>query len=189
MTPIEIVGIGASLGGLDVLQIFFRALPRDFSCPIVLVQHRTAHAETLLLELLQGYTTMQVIEPEDKDPILPGRLYLAPPDYHLLVEPGFLSLSIDPPVSFARPSIDVLFESMSQAYGARALVAVLTGSNRDGAVGAAAVKRAGGRVLVQNPKTAQSPVAPRAVLETTVVDDVFELHEFATRVVHWCSRR
>jgi two-component system chemotaxis response regulator CheB len=138
------------------------------------------------LELLQGWSTLQVIEPEDKDPILPGRLYIAPPDYHLLVEPGFFSLSIDPPVSFARPSIDVLFESMSQAYGSRALVAVLTGSNRDGAVGAAAVKRAGGRVLVQDPKSAQSPVAPRAVLQAIAVDEICGMHELAAGVVRWC---
>ncbi len=180
----EIVGVGASLGGLDALETLFGALPPDFACPIVLVQHRMPQVEGLLVELLQGYSTRRVVEPEDKDPIEPGHIYLAPPNYHLLVERGFFSLSVDPPVSFARPSIDVLFESLADSYGRGALGVVLTGSNKDGAIGAAAIKRAGGRVLVQDPRTAESPVAPLAVLDATEVDAVLDLKRMAERIAH-----
>ena len=180
----EIVGVGASLGGLDALETLFGALPPDFACPIVLVQHRMPQVEGLLVELLQGYSTRRVVEPEDKDPIEPGHIYLAPPNYHLLVERGFFSLSVDPPVNFARPSIDVLFESLADSYGRGALGVVLTGSNKDGASGAAAIKRAGGRVLVQDPRTAESPVAPLAVLDATEVDAVLDLKRMAERIAH-----
>jgi two-component system chemotaxis response regulator CheB len=180
----EIVGVGASLGGLDALETLFGALPPDFACPIVLVQHRMPQVEGLLVELLQGYSARRVVEPEDKDPIEPGHIYLAPPNYHLLVERGFFSLSVDPPVSFARPSIDVLFESLADSYGRGALGVVLTGSNKDGASGAAAIKRAGGRVLVQDPRTAESPVAPLAVLAATEVDAVLDLKRMAERIAH-----
>jgi len=120
-----------------------------------------------------------LIEPEDKAPIEPDHVYLAPSDYHMLVDHRTLSLSVDPPLRYSRPSIDILFESVAEAYGRGALGIVLTGSNEDGAVGAAAIKHAGGRVLVQDPKSAQSPVAPLAVLAETIVDAVLPLERIA----------
>lgn len=174
-----IVGIGASLGGLEAMEVVFSFLRPGFPCPIVLVQHRMPHAEGLLVELVQGYCPLPVSEPDDKDPILPGHVYIAPPNYHLLVDDGYFSLSLEAPVSFARPSMDVFFESVADAYRSRSLAIFLTGSNRDGAAGARAVKRAGGTVLVQDPKTAESPVCPLAVLESTLVDQVLDLRGLA----------
>src|SRR6185295_11534453 len=115
-----------------------------------------------LLDLLNKHSAMPVVEPDDKDPLEDGHVYLAPPGYHLVVERGFLSLSLDPPVLFARPSIDVLLESAADSFGETAVAVVLTGSNDDGAFGAAAVKRAGGKVVVQDPATARAPAGPLA---------------------------
>jgi two-component system chemotaxis response regulator CheB len=187
MSNVQIVGIGASLGGLEAMTILLHALPSDFKLPVVLVQHRMPHAEGMLVELLQAHSSLPVVEPDDKDPIEPGHIYVAPPNYHLLAEPGSLALSVDPPVSFARPSIDVLFESLAASYGDAVLGVVLTGSNRDGAAGAAAIKEAGGRIFVQDPKTAESPILPRAVLDTTQADEVLDLRQIARRLAE-CGR-
>ena len=108
-----------------------------------MVQHRRPEVDSRLLELLKGHSPLPVIEPEDKEPILPGHVYLAPPNYHLIVERGFFSLSLDPPVLFARPAIDILFESVADSYGAAGIAVMLTGSNDDGARGAKALKDAG----------------------------------------------
>jgi two-component system chemotaxis response regulator CheB len=177
-----IVVIGASLGGFDAVRTLFRGLPSDFPLPVILVQHRMSDPDGLLVELLCEQSALPICEPEDKDPIVPGRVYLAPSDYHLLVERGFFALSTDDPVCHARPSIDVLFESAADSYGASSIAVVLTGSNRDGAQGARSVKRAGGKVLVQDPKTAMSPVAPEAAIACTVVDLVLPLEEIALRL-------
>jgi two-component system chemotaxis response regulator CheB len=177
-----VVVIGTSLGGFDAVRLLLSRLPASFPAPIVLVQHRMSDSDGLLLDLLRVESRLPVSEPEDKDPIVPGYVYLAPSDYHLLVERGFFSLSTEDPVCHARPSIDVLFQSAADAYGPAAVAVLLTGSTRDGASGARAVKNAGGRVLVQDPRTALSPVAPKAALECTVVDSVLELPRIADRL-------
>src|SRR6185503_13811737 len=115
-------------------------------------------------------------------------VYVAPPDYHLIVERGYFALSTDEAVCHARPSIDVLFESVALSYGALAIAVVLTGSSRDGADGARAVKAAGGRVLVQDPATAWSPIAPRAVLASTSADAVLDLGHLAEKLTTLCAR-
>ena len=152
-----------------------RALPRELPASVTVAQHRRADPESRLLSLLARECALPVIEPEDKAPLEKGHVYLAPSDYHLLVERGSLALSVDPPVQYARPSIDVLFESVADAYGPAAVGVMLTSSSADGAMGAAAIKRAGGQVLVQDPETAESPVGPRAVLALTAVDGVLPL--------------
>lgn len=184
-TPL--VAIGASLGGFIAVRTVLEGIPKDLGCGIVVAQHRANDPHSRLVELLARTCPMPIVEPEDKTPIVPNHVYLAPSDYHLLVEPGLLSLSIDPPLRYARPSIDILFESVADAYGAAAIAVMLTGSNEDGAEGACAIKRAGGRVLVQDPLTAQSPVAPRAVLMKTPVDAVLPLSEIANTLVLYCS--
>jgi two-component system chemotaxis response regulator CheB len=146
-----LIAVGTSLGGLDAMRILLRPLAKNCTASIVIAQHRSAQADETLVELLARACALPVSEPCDRDPIEPGRVYLAPADYHLLVEPGCFSLSVDPPVSYARPSVDVLFESVADAYRSAAVGVVLTGANRDGADGAAAIKRAGGRVFVQDP--------------------------------------
>jgi len=186
MVP-RIIAVGASLGGLDALQTLLRAVPSSFTCPIVIVQHRRPEVDGRLVELLNGRSSLPVVEPDDKERIQPAHVYLAPPNYHLVVEDGFFSLSLDAPVLFARPSIDVLFESVADSYGSAAVAVMLTSSNDDGAAGAQAVKAAGGRVIVQDPVTAKAPEAPRAVLAAVAVDRVLPLERIAAHLVELCT--
>jgi two-component system chemotaxis response regulator CheB len=152
----------------------------------VIVQHRRADPDSHLLSLLAGSCRMPVIEPEDKTPLEVDHVYIAPGDYHMLVEPGWLALSVDAPVSFARPSIDVLFESVADAYGPAAIGVMLTSSNHDGAQGLAAIHAAGGRVFVQDPKTAESPIGPNAALSATPIAGVLKVEAIATQLCELC---
>lgn len=161
----EIIVVGTSWGGLAALRTLAGALPRGFALPVVVVQHRHKDSDRLLGALLQDRTALTVCEVEDKQPILPGLLFIAPPDYHLLVERGHFSLSTDAPVRYSRPSIDVTFTSAADAYGASAVGVVLTGANADGAEGLASIAERGGLTVVQSPATAESPTMPRAALE------------------------
>jgi two-component system, chemotaxis family, protein-glutamate methylesterase/glutaminase len=187
MTGVRIVAVGASLGGLKAIETLLAALPPDFAAPVVLVQHRKVDPDSHLVDLLGQHSAIPVSEPDDKQPIEPGHVYLAPSDYHLIVERGFFSLSTDPPVWFARPSIDVLFESVADSYGAEAIAVMLTSSNDDGAAGARAVKLAGGQVVVQDPTTAESPIAPRAVMARTAVDAVLGITQIAAFLRRACG--
>lgn len=185
ITP-RIVAVGASAGGLHAIRTLLGGISSELGCSMVLAQHRSIDSSSRLVELLARSCELPVSEPEDRTPLEPNRIYLAPSDYHLLVEDGCISLSVDEPVCFARPSIDVLFESVAQAYGPACVCIVLTGSNDDGANGAVAIKRAGGSVLVQDPRTAQSPAAPLATLARTRVDAVVRLEELANELIRLC---
>lgn len=160
----EIVVVGTSWGGLAALRALATPLPRDLGLAIVVVQHRHKDSDRLLATLLQERTALTVCEIEDKQPVLPGFMFIAPPDYHLLIERGHFSLSTDEPVRYSRPSIDVAFTTAADSYGARAVGVVLTGANADGAEGLAAVASHGGLAIVQSPATAESPTMPRAAL-------------------------
>jgi two-component system chemotaxis response regulator CheB len=186
MSGIEIVAIGASLGGLQAMQALLRGLPASFGASIVLTQHRRADPLSMLVELLQKHCALRVSEPEDKTLLERNQVYVAPSDYHLLVEDGHIALSVDPPVWYARPSIDVLFESVADAYGPAAIGVMLTNSNGDGAAGALAIKRAGGQLIVQDPETAESPVGPLAVLAATEVDAVLPIESIAGALIKLC---
>jgi two-component system chemotaxis response regulator CheB len=166
----ELIVIGTSLGGLAALSEVLACLPRHFTCPVAIVQHRAAAAaDGVLAALLQARTFLPVVEPDDKVPIRRGHIYLAPADYHLLVETdGTLSLSTDPPVHCARPSIDVLFESAAHVFGEALTAVVLTGASTDGADGVTAVRERGGYVVAQDPSTAESGVMPRAAIAAGV---------------------
>lgn len=186
-TKCEIVAVGASLGGLLAVQALLRGLPKEFGAALVLAQHRRADPGSMLASLLAKHCVIPVLEPEDKTPIERACVYVAPSDYHMLVEDDHLALSVDPPVCYARPSIDVLFESVADSYGPAAVGVMLTSSNEDGAAGAKAIKRAGGRIIVQDPDTAESPVGPKAVLASTEVDAVLPIEAIARALVQWCS--
>jgi two-component system chemotaxis response regulator CheB len=174
----RIVVVGVSKGGLRALEVLLGALPADFPWPVVICQHRAPDRSAPLEELLRRYTRLKVVEAEDKMEIAPGRVYLAPPDYHLLVErDGCLSLSVEAPISWARPSVDVLFESAADAFGAAVIAVILTGANNDGAAGAAAVKARGGMVIVQNPETAESPAMPQAAIAVPIPEIILPLDE------------
>jgi two-component system chemotaxis response regulator CheB len=178
----EMVVIGASWGGLAALEVVFRGLPADFSLPIAVVLHRGVLSTDGLSAMLRRYTPLPVHETQDKEAILPGHIYVAPPDYHLLVETGSFALSTEAPVRHARPSIDVLFESAADAYSEGVIGVVLTGSSQDGAAGAARIKARGGQVIVQTPETAASPVMPAAAIAAAHVDWILSLPEIGPRL-------
>jgi len=181
--PIELVAIGASWGGLGALQEILRALPGDFAASIVIAQHRSARSDDMILQsLLRHSSPLAVRDAEDKDGLVPGCVLIAPPDYHLLVEPGTVALSCEAPVSFSRPSIDVLFESAAVAYGKRLVAVVLTGANADGAAGLAEVHRRGGVALVQDPQTAERPEMPLAALRAVPDAEVVALDRLGARL-------
>jgi two-component system, chemotaxis family, protein-glutamate methylesterase/glutaminase len=186
MSAIEMVVMGASLGGLEALQWVLTGLPPGFPAAVAIVQHRLADIDSRLVVLLRKHSQLPVSEPEDQESIRTGHVYLAPADYHLLVEPGAFALSTEGLVNFARPSVDVLFESAADVYGERLLGVVLTGSNEDGAAGAAAIKRRGGIVLVQDPATALSPASPRATIARCAVSEVVPLEQMAGRITARC---
>ncbi len=162
----EAVVIGASAGALDALSIILPALPGGFRLPVIVVVHVPPDKRSMLVELFQAKCRIPVREAEDKEPIDRGTLYFAPPDYHLLVETDkSLSVSSDEPVLFSRPSIDVMFESATDAYGSALIAIILTGANQDGAKGLKAVAEAGGVALVQNPDGAFASAMPEAAIE------------------------
>ena len=167
-----LVVVGASAGGLHALQVLVSGLPGDWDTAMAVVQHRSRDSQALC-ELLQDVTPLRVCEVEDKQEITAGGVYLAPPDYHLFVEDQHFSLSIDAPVRWSRPSIDVLFESAADAYGDRTVGVVLTGANSDGARGLRRIVDAGGQAIIQDPATAEVRVMPesacRAVSEACVL--------------------
>ena len=181
----ELIAVGTSLGGLNALTTLFRALPPGLPVPIVVVQHRTASPDGARLSaVLQDYTSLLVVEAEDKMSLEPGTVYLAPADYHLLIEePGLIALSTDAPVRAARPSIDVLFQTAAEAYGRALLAVLLTGASADGAQGLAAVKARGGRVIVQDPDNAECRTMPAAGIAATAVDYVLPLSKIGEHVV------
>ena len=182
---LELIAVGTSLGGLHALSRLLRTLPAGLPVPIVVVQHRGAGRDGLgLVDLLQETTSLRVVEAEDKMPLEPATVYVAPADYHLLIEsPGLLALSTDAPVRSARPSIDVLFQTAADAYGDGALGVLLTGASADGADGLAAVKARGGRAIVEDPSTAECRTMPAAGLAATAVDYVLPLSEIGEHLV------
>lgn len=161
----EIAVVGTSWGGLSALRELIVALPRDFAIPLVVVQHRHRQSDHLLSTLLQDETHLCVCDVEDKAPIAAGNIYVAPPDYHLLIDAGAFALSTDEPVRFSRPSIDVTFQSAADSFGARTVGVVLTGANADGAMGLRRIVDRGGLAFVQSPETAESPTMPAAAAE------------------------
>lgn len=183
----EIVVIGTSVGGLSALQVVLGGLAEEFSAAIAIVQHRHKESGVILSQVLQRQIALPIKEAEDKDLLQSGHIYLAPSDYHLLVEPGYLSLSTDEPVSYARPSIDVLFESAADAYGKRTIGVILTGANQDGAQGLAQIKAVGGYTIVQEPSSAENKVMPEAAIAATTIDQILPLNKVAPYLMHLCS--
>ncbi len=156
------VAIGASLGGLQAVRTVLSALPATFRLPLALVQHRTADAGDELAFVLGEACALPVREAEDKAAIEPGALFIAPPGYHLMVEDDHFALSTEDPVGWARPSIDVLFETAAETFGPRLIAVVLSGTGEDGAAGLAEVERHGGTAIVQAPDSAYANGMPRA---------------------------
>lgn len=184
----DVIAIGASWGGLQAVGTVLEGIPAEVDQPIVVAQHRSAESARGVLEsLLQRHSGRPVVEPGDKEPIEPAHVYVAPADYHLLVEDGRFALSVDARVQFARPSIDVLFESVAEGYRDRAIGIVLTGANADGAAGLAAIKRNGGVAIVQDPATATRKAMPEAAIAASVADAVLPLEEIGPFLLGLCA--
>jgi two-component system chemotaxis response regulator CheB len=161
----ELVVIGTSWGGLHALRRVLGGLPAKFDVPVVVVQHRHRDSDHLLVSLLQDHTSLKVNEVEDKTELAPGGVYVAPAEYHVLVESGHLALSTEEPVRYSRPSIDVTFESAADSYGSRTIGVIMTGANDDGARGLKRIAARGGAAIVQDPAPAESAVMPAAALK------------------------
>jgi two-component system, chemotaxis family, protein-glutamate methylesterase/glutaminase len=162
----EIIVIGGSAGALEPLLGIVGALPDELRAPVVVVLHMAPRQPSQVPDLLARVTKRTVREPDDKEPLVPGTIYIAPPNYHMLIErSGRIALSVDDPVNFSRPSIDVLFESAADAYGAGVVGLVLSGANHDGAQGLRRIADGGGIALVQAPACAEHDVMPRSALE------------------------
>jgi two-component system, chemotaxis family, protein-glutamate methylesterase/glutaminase len=181
-TTYELAVIGASWGGFHGVGALLRDLDPACTLAIAIGQHRAVGSDESFVRFLQHESRLPVEEVDDKVPIEPGRVYIAPPDYHLLVEPGHFSLSTEAPVRFSRPSIDVLFESAADAYGERLVAVVLTGANDDGCRGLARVKEAGGLILVQDPATAERREMPEAAIATGIADEVLPIPGLAAKL-------
>ena len=183
----ELICVGASWGGLDAVGRLLADLRAGVDLPVVIAQHRHATVTAGgLADLLRLRVKRPVQDAEDKMPIERGKVYIAPPDYHLLVERGSFALSVDERVQFARPSIDVLFESAAIAYGPSVIGVILTGANADGARGAAHIKSRGGFVIAQDPATAESPAMPQAAIDATRVDRILPLDRIGPFLVELC---
>lgn len=185
----EIIVIGCSMGGMYAMQAILETLPEDFPVPIVIVQHRYRTSNEALPAFLRRHAQLAVVDADDKQWIRSGTVYLAPADYHLLVEKGELHLSVDDRVEHSRPSVDVLFESAAESYGSGVVGVVLTGANADGALGAKAIKRHGGFVVVQDPETAESPHMPRAAIANAAVDRILPLERIGPFLIELCRPR
>jgi two-component system chemotaxis response regulator CheB len=177
---IEAIVIGGSAGAVEALGVLLPALPRQLQAAVFIVLHLPRERPSLLVEIFRSKCSLPVKEAEDKEPVQAGTVYFAPPDYHLLLDRGpQLSLSVDEPVHFSRPSVDVLFESAADVYGVRLMGIILSGANADGAAGLAAVHGAGGLTIVQEPGSAQVPVMALSALERSPADFVLSLEQIA----------
>ncbi|WP_044042230.1 chemotaxis protein CheB [Caballeronia insecticola] len=184
------VVIGASAGGVEALNLLLPVLPKAFAAPVLVVVHVRQGQPSLLPGLFAARCALAIEEPFDKDEIAPGTVYFAPPGYHMLVEAEggaapSIALSIDPPVRFSRPSVDVLFESAAHAYGERLLSIVLSGANDDGARGARTIREAGGACWAQDPATATAPAMPLAAIAADAANEVLTLEQMAMRLTQY----
>jgi len=183
----DLVVVGTSWGGLQALGTLLEGLPPRFGLPIVVAQHRAPDSSTILVRLLQARSSLVIREASDKDELQPGCVYIAPPDYHLLVERGTVALSTEEAVRYSRPSIDVMFESAADAYGERLVGVILTGANDDGALGLKRIRDGGGAAVVQDPASAERREMPEAAIAAVASAKVLPLEEIGSFMGQVCS--
>ena len=179
--------VGGSRGGSHALATLLGRLPPDFPLPVVAVIHRDPDSEDELLHFIRQSTGLQVIEAEEKQAIQPGHIYIAAADYHLLVEDSGLALSTEGPVSTARPSIDVLFESAAEVWRQQTIGIILTGTGSDGAQGLAEVQRRGGMAIVQDPAEAEFPEMPKSSIAACATAQVLNIAQIASLLAGLCQ--
>jgi two-component system, chemotaxis family, protein-glutamate methylesterase/glutaminase len=172
----EAVVIGASAGGMEALRAIIVPLPSTFTLPIIVVLHMHPHSDNFLTRYMNDRSALTVKQADEKENVVSGMVYFAPANYHLLIEQDrSFSLSTEPRVNFARPSVDVLFETAAEAYGSSLIGVILTGANNDGSRGLKKIKESGGLTIVQDPETAEIGSMPRAAIAATDVDYVLSL--------------
>lgn len=176
----EAVVIGTSAGGLQVLKTLFESIPGNYDAAFIVVQHIGPRSDGWWINFLNDNSQLTIQEAEEKQEIKKGHVYIAPPNYHLLVEKNrTFSLTIDERVNFARPSVDVLFESAAEVYQNRLIGIIMTGSNNDGAYGLKEIKKAGGLTIVQDPKEAEWPGMPEAAIQNVVPHYILPLNKIS----------
>lgn len=179
-TPCGALIIGGSAGSLDVLLEIFPALRNDIGFPIVLVVHRKASNGSLLTDLLKSRTTLAVGEAEEKEFLSPGKVFIAPADYHMLIEEDrSISLDYSEKVNYSRPSIDVTFQSAAEVFREKLVCILLSGSNADGVEGLKSVNNFRGRVVIQNPNTAIMPYMPQQAVLNVEPHVILDSHDMA----------
>ncbi|MCU1287301.1 MAG: chemotaxis protein CheB [Acidobacteriales bacterium] len=186
-THFQVVAIGTSAGGLFALSEVLKRLPSALSSSVVVVQHLSPTHKSSLVPLLARITQMQVKEAVDKAVLEPGTVYVAPPDAHVVFSKKRLRLNHSVALNFHRPSIDTTFESIANSFGNKVIAVVLTGSGSDGSIGIAAVKRAGGTTIAQDPSEAEFPSMPKSAIATGCVDKVLRLAEIGPVIESLCS--
>jgi two-component system chemotaxis response regulator CheB len=174
----EAIVIGVSSGGMNAMNILFSLLPKDFNTPIIIVQHIGARSDTQLIKLLNDKSNVSIKEADEKEKIEQEKVYIAPPNYHLMIEKDkTFSLTIDERVNYARPSIDVLFESAAEAYKDKLIGVVLTGSNNDGTNGIKRIQECGGLTIIQDPDSAESSYMPASAITAIKPDYILSLED------------
>jgi len=180
----EAIVIGVSAGGMNALKFIFSVLPSGFSIPIIIVQHVSARSDNEWIKLLNDKSNLTIREADEKEKIETGNVYIAPANYHLMIENDkTFSLTIDEYVNFARPSIDVLFESAAEAYKDKLIGIVLTGSNSDGTNGIMRIMECGGLAIIQDPKTAESSTMPASAIAAIQPDYILSLKKIVQLLI------
>lgn len=183
----DVVALGASAGGLNALSQVLKVLTGNFPSSIVVVQHLSPGHKSWIANLLSRSTQLTVKQAEHGEIMLPGTVYIAPPDEHLLVGPGKLQLAHSQLVHFSRPSIDLLFESVAGTYGSRSVGVILTGSGKDGSAGVRTIKESGGVTIAQMPEKAEFRHMPEAAIETGCIDFILPLEKIGDKLTEICS--
>lgn len=180
----EAIVIGASAGGIEALKKLLTVLPENFGAPIVIVQHLSPHSDNYLTRRLCELCKIHVKEADEKEKIKAGTAYIAPPNYHLLIEQDkTLSLSADSKVNFSRPSIDVLFDSAAEVFRNGLIGIILTGANNDGSKGLKNIRNFGGLAIVQDPESAEASTMPRTAIEAAGADFILTIDEISNKLI------
>ena len=179
----DIIVVGASAGGIEALRVLVGGLPKDFAAAVFVVLHTSPESPGLLADILKRSGRLPAVSAKDGERIRPGRIYVAPPDRHLLIEPGVVRVTRGPKENRFRPAVDPLFRSAAQVYGPRVVGVILTGYLDDGTAGLWTVKQLGGTTVVQDPRDALVPVMPQNALAHVKVDYCLPLAEIAPLLV------
>jgi two-component system chemotaxis response regulator CheB len=187
--PYRCIALGVSAGAMEALSVILPKLPSTFPMPVVVIQHISPYSDNYMTRYLDNISALHVKEVDEKEKLMPGFVYTAPPNYHVLVEEDeTFSLSVEERINFARPSIDVFFEAAADVYGPQLVGVILTGANNDGGKGLKTIKDKGGLAIVQDPKTAEADSMPRSALEAVNVDHILSLEEIGPFLVKLGNR-